>query len=72
MATNRMEKTAHLRDYSKPMVLDLRGEKGLRTYIKIAKSPRIEYNAKAAAEKAANNLRMQGLNVSASYSERNG
>ena len=28
-------KTRKLRDYSKPIVLNLRGEKGLNTYIKI-------------------------------------
>ena len=51
------------RDYSKPMMLNLRGEKGLRTYIRIATSPRVKYDAKAAAEKAKENLRSQGFRV---------
>lgn len=51
------------RDYSKPILLNLRGEKGFRTYVKIVTSPRIRYDAKAAAEKAAENLRKQGLEI---------
>lgn len=51
------------RDYSKPILLNLQGEKGLRAYIQIIKSPRIKYDAKAAAEKAKENLRKQGLNI---------
>ena len=51
------------RDYSKPILLDLRGEKGFRTYVKIVTSPKVRYDAKAAAEKAAENLRKQGLEV---------
>lgn len=54
-------KTRRLRDYSKPIVLNLRGEKGLNTYIKIATSRRVKYNAKAAAKRAAENLKKQGL-----------
>ncbi len=52
-----------LRDYSEPILLNLKGEKGLRTYIKIATSPRVKYDAKSASEKAAAKLREQGLNV---------
>ena len=51
------------RDYSKPIVLNLQGEKGLRTYIKIATSPRIKYDAKSAAKKARENLRKQGMDI---------
>lgn len=51
------------RDYSKPVVLNLHGEKGFRTYVKIATSPRSKYDAKAAAAKAAEKLRQQGLDV---------
>lgn len=51
------------RDYSKPILLNLQGEKGLRAYIQIIKSPRIKYDAKAAAEKAKENLRRQGLKI---------
>lgn len=51
------------RDYSKPIVLNLRGEKGLRAYAKIVTSPRVRYNAKLAAEQAAINLRRQGLSM---------
>ena len=52
-----------VRDYSKPILLNLQGEKGLRAYIQIVKSTRIKYDAKAAAEKAKENLRRQGLNI---------
>lgn len=52
-----------LRDYSKPIMLNLQGEKGLRTYIKIITSPREKYDAKAAAERARENLRRQGVEV---------
>ncbi len=55
-----------LRDYSKPMVLELRGEKGLRAYIEIANSPHLKYDAKAASKRAAENLKKQGLVVTAS------
>lgn len=51
------------RDYSKPVVLSLHGEKGFRTYVKIATSPRTKYDARAAAAKAAEKLRQQGLDV---------
>ena len=52
-----------IRDYSKPIILNLQGEKGLRTYIRIATSPRKKYDAKTAAEKAKENLRRQGVIV---------
>lgn len=58
-----MKKPVKARDYSKPIMLNLQGEKGLRTYIKIATSPRVKYDAKAAAQKARENLRKQGMNV---------
>jgi hypothetical protein len=58
-----MKKPVKARDYSKPIMLNLQGEKGLRTYIKIATSPRVKYDAKAAAKKARENLRKQGMNV---------
>ena len=51
------------RDYSKPIVLNLQGEEGFRAYVEMVTSPRVEYDAKAAAEKAAENLRKQGLKV---------
>ena len=57
------KKMTNNRDYSKPIILILHGEKGLRTYIKILQSPRVKYDAKAAAEKAKENLRQQGLIV---------
>ena len=49
------------RDYSRAIAPVLRGEKGLRAYVKIVTSPRVRYNAKLAAEQAARNLRKQGL-----------
>lgn len=51
------------RDYSKPILLNLKGEKGFRAYVKIVTSPRIKYNAKEASEKAAEKLRAQGFNI---------
>ena len=57
------KKTVPPRDYSKPLVLNLQGEKGLRTYIRIATSPRVKYDARAAAQKARENLRKQGMKV---------
>ena len=57
------KKPAVGRDYSKPIMLNLQGEKGLRTYIRIATSPRVKYDAAAAAEKARENLRRQGMNI---------
>ena len=58
-----VKKDVSVRDYSKPIMLNLQGEKGLRTYIRIATSPRVKYDAKAAAEKAKENLRKQGVRV---------
>lgn len=58
-----MKEATRARDYSKPIILNLHGEKGLRTYIKIATSPRVKYDAKAAANKAKENLRKQGMNI---------
>lgn len=58
-----MKKNSTARDYSKPILLNLRGKKGFRTYVKIVTSPKVKYDAKAAAEKAAENLRKQGLRV---------
>lgn len=63
MCTDNQNNTNIQRDYSKPIVLNLRGKKGLRAYAKIATSPRVRYNAKLAAERAARNLRRQGLSV---------
>ena len=57
------KKMTNNRDYSKPIILILHGEKGLRTYIKILQSPRVKYDAKAAAEQAKETLRPQGLIV---------
>ena len=59
--TNKKKSLA--RDYSKPIILNLQGEKGLRTYIRIANSPRKKYDAKTASEKAKENLRKQGVIV---------
>ncbi len=54
---------ARERDYSKPIVLNLRGKKGFRTYVKIATTPKTKYDAKAEAQKAAEVLKEQGINV---------
>ena len=53
----------YFRDYSKPIVLSLRGKRGFETYVKIVASSHKKYDAKAASEKAAKNLRRQGINV---------
>lgn len=57
------KRTTRERDYSKPILLNLRGSRGFRTYVQIVTSPRQKYDAKAAAEKAAKNLRKQGMDV---------
>lgn len=51
------------RDYSKPILLNLRGKDGFRTYVKIVTSPKVRYDAKAASEEAAKYLREQGLDI---------
>lgn len=51
------------RDYSKPMVLNLHGTEGFRKFVKLATSPSANYNAKEEAQKAADNLRKQGLSL---------
>ena len=52
-----------VRDYSKPILPIFRGKDGFRTYVRIVTTPPTKYDAKAAREKAAENLRRQGLNV---------
>jgi len=56
-----MKKPVVARDYSNPIMLNFQGEKGLRKYIKIATSPGVKYDANAAAKKARENLRKQGM-----------
>ena len=51
------------RDYSKPIMLLLQGKEGLKTYLKIVTTPREKYDAISAAERAAENLRRQGLRI---------
>lgn len=50
-------------DYSKPIVLKLEGEQGIKAMIEILTSPRTRYDAKAEAEKAKAELRKQGLEL---------
>ena len=52
-----------VRDYSKPIMLKLTGIEGFRTYLKIITTPAKKYDAEAAKERAAENLRKQGLMV---------
>lgn len=52
-----------VRDYSKPIVLKLEGEQGIKAMIEILTSPKTRYNAKAEAEKAKAELRKQGLEI---------
>lgn len=51
------------RDYSRSLHLELHGKAGHRAYVKIVTSPKSKYDAKAAAEKAAEKLRKQGLKI---------
>lgn len=51
------------RDYSKPILLNLRGKDGFRTYVKIVTSPKVRYDAKTASQEAAKYLREQGLKL---------
>lgn len=57
------DKKPTLRDYSKPIIPLFRGKKGYRAYLEIATTPPTRYNAEAEKQKAAENLRRQGLNV---------
>ena len=52
-----------VRDYSKPIMPNFHGKAGFRAYVKIVTTPPVKYDAKAAAKKAAENLRRQGLKV---------
>ena len=52
-----------VRDYSKPIMLNLHGKEGFRAYVQIVTTPPTKYDAKAAKERAAENLRKQGINV---------
>lgn len=52
-----------IRDYSHPIRLDLKGKDGFRAYVRICKTPKAPYDSKAAAAKAAENLKRQGLIV---------
>ena len=51
------------RDYSRPILLNLRGKDGFRTYVKIVTSPKVRYDAKTASQEAAKYLREQGLKL---------
>ena len=64
-AENSIENAARYttRDYSRPIVLNLHGIEGLRTYLKIITTPAKKYDAAKAKEIAAENLRRQGLDV---------
>ena len=52
-----------LRDFSKPIVPIFKGKKGHHDYIEIATAPPTKYNAEFEKQKAAENLRKQGLFV---------
>ena len=51
------------RDYSRPILLNLRGKDGFRTYVKIVTSPKVRYDARTASQEAAKYLREQGLEL---------
>ena len=57
------ERKHSVRDYSKPIVPLFKGKEGYRSYVKIVTTPGTKYDAKQAAQKAADNLKKQGLNV---------
>lgn len=57
------DKKMTLRDYSKPIIPVFRGKKGHRAYVEIATTPLTRYNAEVEKQKAAENLRRQGLIV---------
>ena len=57
------EITHSIRDYSKPIVPLFKGKEGYRSYVKIVTTPGTKYDAKQAAQKAADNLEKQGLKV---------
>ena len=63
MKENKTQTHYNVRDYSKPIMLKLIGIEGFRTYLKIITTPAKKYDAAAAKEKAAENLRKQELMV---------
>ena len=56
-------RTFSSRDYRKSVRFCLRGKKGKKAFAEILASPRTKYDAKAAAEQAAEYLRRQGMNI---------
>ncbi len=52
-----------VRDYTKPIMLNLHGKEGYKTYLKIVTTKPDQYDAEAAKEIAAEKLRKQGLEV---------
>ncbi len=52
-----------VRDYSKPIVPIFQGKEGFRAYVQIVTTPPTKFDADAAKQKAAENLRKQGLIV---------
>lgn len=56
-------RTFSSRDYRKSVYLCLHGKEGKQAFAKILTSPRTKYDAKAAAEQAAENLRRQEMNI---------
>ena len=63
MMSSMTKKKPTLRDYSKPIIPVFRGKNGYRAYVEIATTPPTRYNAEAEKQKAADNLRKQGLMV---------
>ena len=54
-------KKSTLRDYSKPIIPIFKGKKGHNAYVEIATTPPTKYNAEIEKQKAAENLRRQGM-----------
>ena len=51
------------RDYSKPLMIKLKGIRGLREYIRLLKTPPVKYDATKKAEEALQALRRQGAKI---------
>ena len=60
---NSKQRRFSTRDYRKSVRLCLRGKEGKQAFARILTSTRTKYDAKAAVEQAAENLRRQGMDI---------
>ena len=51
------------RDYSKPLIVRFKGINGLKAYVKLLKTPPVNYDADKEAKNALINLKKQGAKL---------